>query len=298
MEKAPKDIKHITTLTQGERLLRQTFDDGDRKENTVQQYINHVRRLFQGFKGLQDFEDLDWIKDASAIIQHLRNVYPKKLSMQATGLNPLLVIVRKVFPDNKPLYDAYYTRYMQVRKEMEEAKPPPQVLTEREAANWKSLSQINDRRTELQRYVNRKILPKSPKDLSIRDKVILIKHLVLCLFTYQPAVRNDYSNCPIVRLKETQTAEAREIMSGSGNFLLEYAKDKFRLVLKDFKTARHHGQTEIDMSTRCNNVIAESLKVFPRRFLLSRMRSPDTPMTSNYLTKFCSTGLFEDASVG
>ncbi|GAQ93243.1 hypothetical protein KFL_013830020 [Klebsormidium nitens] len=170
--------------------------------------------------------------------------------MQATGLNPLLVVVRKVFPNDQPLYDAYYTRYMQVRKEMKDAKPPPQVLTEREAANWKSLSEINDRRVELQRYVNRKILPKSPEELTIGDKVILMRHLILCLFTYQPAIRNDYSECPIVRFDDIKTPDARILMSGPGNYLLEFAKDQFRLILKDFKTAKHHGPTEIDMSTR------------------------------------------------
>lgn len=53
--------------------------------------------------------------------------------MQATGINPLLVVVRKVFPDDKDLYDRYYQRYTEVRKVMDESRPPPQQLTEREA---------------------------------------------------------------------------------------------------------------------------------------------------------------------
>lgn len=124
--------------------------------------------------------------------------------------------------------------------------------------------------------MNRKIrLPKSPKDLSDEDKIVLFRHLIFCLYSYQPAVRNDYSECPIVRFADTKTAKARELLSETGNYLLEFAKDQFRLVLNNYKTVRHQGPTSIDMSTRCNNVIAESLQVFPRRYLLSRIRSPD-----------------------
>lgn len=151
---------------------------------------------------------------------------------------------------------------------------------------------------ELQRHVNRKILHKKPEYLSDDDKIVLFRHLILCLYSYQPAVQNDYSECPIVRFKDTKTAEAREIMTRSGNYLLEFARGQFRLVLKDFKTVKHHAPTSIDMSTRCNNVIAESLQVFPRKYLLCRIRSPNQPMSRNYLTKFCFTGLFQDASVG
>lgn len=219
--------------------------------------------------------------------------------MQATGINPILVVVRKAFPDDKQLYDAYYKRYAEVRKLMDESKPPPQQLTEREASiNWKTLDQINEQRVELQRLVNRKILHKKSKELTIEDKITLIRHLILCLFTSQPAVRNDYSEFPIIRFEDIGTAEARELMSGSGNYMLEFARDQFRLVLKDFRSVKHHGPTNIDMSTRSNNVIAESLQVFPRKFLLSRMRAPDKPMSRNYLTKFCSIGLFKDAAVG
>lgn len=42
-----------------------------------------------------------------------------KLSMQATGINPLLVVARKVFPNDKSLYDSYYKRYTDVRKLMD-----------------------------------------------------------------------------------------------------------------------------------------------------------------------------------
>jgi hypothetical protein len=135
MQEPAESTRHITTVTEGERLLRTVFDDGTQKELTIQQYTKHVMRLFQGFKRQQDFNSLGWIQDADAIIRYFQETYSTKLSMQATGINPLLVAVRKAFPNDKQLYDAYYKRYTEVRKLMDESKPPPQQLIERKASN-------------------------------------------------------------------------------------------------------------------------------------------------------------------
>jgi hypothetical protein len=178
---------------------------------------------------------------------------------------------------------------------MDKARPPPQVMTEAEFKKWKTLEQINELRTTSQRRVNRTILPKSPDQLTIGDKVILIRHLVLCLYTYSPAVRNDYSDLSIIRFQNINTAAAKELMAGAGNYLLEFAKGQFRLILKNFKTVKTHGVQTMDLPTRTNNVIAESLQVFPRKYLLSRMRTPNAPMSKNYLTKFCGS-IFPDAN--
>jgi hypothetical protein len=45
---------------------------------------------------------------------------------------------------------------------MEDARPA-QHMSEREAKNWKSLDEINQRRVELQRKINRSIAPKKPE---------------------------------------------------------------------------------------------------------------------------------------
>jgi hypothetical protein len=139
MQGSVETTRRIITVTQGERLLRSAFEDGTRKDLTIQQYMKHVVRLFQGFKRQRDFTNFDWIKDADGIIKYFQETYPTKLSMQATGINPLLVLVRKAFSDGQ----VYITF-----SNCQDAKPPPQQLTEREAANWKTLNQISDRRVE------------------------------------------------------------------------------------------------------------------------------------------------------
>jgi hypothetical protein len=86
-------------------------------------------------------------------------------------------------------------------------------------------------------------------------------------------------------------------MAGNGHYLLEYAKSQFRIVLKDNKTFKTYGEQKIDLPSQSNNAIAESLIVFPKKYLLTRMRSPNEPMSRNYLAKFCAA-IFPDANVG
>lgn len=297
MESA-KIVERTVNLPRTLELLQAVFDDGTRKPVTVSQYCNHVIRLYKGmFNSEAEISNFEWLRDATKVLAYLANTYPDKLPMQATGINPLLVVVKKEFPKDNELYQTYYRRYQEVRELMDKARPPPQVMTEREFANWKTISQINEHRVELQRRVNRSILPKTPGQLTIADRVILIRYLVLCLYTQSPSLRNDYSNLPIIQFEEMDTPSTKALMAGKGNYLLEHAKGHFRIILRDFKTSKSLGEQTIDLPTRTCNVIAETLEAFPRKFLLSCMRTPDQPMSRNYLTKFCAS-IFPDANVG
>jgi hypothetical protein len=179
---------------------------------------------------------------------------------------------------------------------MEDARPA-QHMSEREAKNWKSLDEINQRRVELQRKINRSIVPKKPEEVTVGDKVTLCRYLVLCLYTQMPAIRNDWSDLPIVRFEEFGSSAACAVMSGSRNYLLDYAKGSYRLYLSSYKTDKTHGPQVLDIPVRLGNVIAESLAIFPRKYLLSRMRTPDAPMGSGYLTKFLAA-IYPDSNLG
>lgn len=297
MESPKVDQRSIPVPKTLERL-QAIFDDGSRKPITVSQYCAHVLRLYKGMFGEgAEITSFEWLRDVAKVLDYFATTYSDKLSMQATGITPLLVVVKKEFPKDSELYQTYYRRYQTVREMMEKARPLPQVMTEAEFRNWKTVSQINDKRVELQRRVNRSILHKAPAELTTADKVILMRHVVLCLYSQSPSLRNDYSNLEVVRFEDMHTPSAEALMAGNRNYLLEHAKGQFRLVLKDFKTAKAYGKQTIDLPTRTNNVIVESLEVFPQKYLLYRMRTPNEPMSRNYLTKFC-TNIFEDANVG
>jgi hypothetical protein len=93
------DTKVITTVSTAEQLLHTVFDDGTRKPFTINQYCTRVQRLFKGmYAPKEDFDSLDWMRDTARIIEYLERNYSTKLSTQATYVNPLLVIARKLWP--------------------------------------------------------------------------------------------------------------------------------------------------------------------------------------------------------
>jgi hypothetical protein len=183
MEASAADIKVITTLTIAERLLHNVFDDSTRKPFTIAQYSTCALRLFKGmYAPKEDFDSLDWVRDTARIIKYLERTYSTKLPTQAASLNPLLIIARKLWPGEQQIYETLYNRHTAVRKLMDDARPAQQ-MTEREFKNWRTLDEINQRRVELQRKVNRTIVPKRPEELTVGDKVTLLWYLVLCLYT-------------------------------------------------------------------------------------------------------------------
>jgi hypothetical protein len=137
-------------------------------------------------------------------------------------------------------------------------------MTEHEGANWKTLEEITKKREELQRRVNRLILPKQPADITIEDRIDLIRHLILCLYADLPTLRNDYSDAPIIFMRDHRSSAIRKMMQG--NHIMETAKGQFTFHLQYFKTDRTHAEKAYTFPTRMNNVVVESLTAFPRRY--------------------------------
>jgi hypothetical protein len=140
--------------------------------------------------------------------------------------------------------------------------------------------------------VNRLILPKRPEDLTMEDRIDLIRHLILCLYAY---LRNDYSDAPIIFMKDHRSSAIRKLTKG--NHIMETAKGQFTFHLRYFKTDRTYAEKAYTFPTRMNNVVVESLTVFPRRYLLSCMKKVDIPMGRNYYSKFMAA-IWPDANVG
>jgi hypothetical protein len=82
-----------------------------------------------------------------------------------------------------------------------------------------------------------------------------------------------------------------------GNHIMETAKGQFIFHLRYFKTDRTQAEKAYTFLAQMNNVVVESLTVFPRRYLLSCMRKPNTPIGRNYYSKFMAA-LWPDANVG
>jgi hypothetical protein len=128
-------------------------------------------------------------------------VYSDKLPAQH-GYMFILMIIAKDHLQNMAFLKVYFDRHEEIKKARDAVRPPLQQMTEHEGANWKTLEEITKRREELQRHMNRLILPKQPADITIEDRLDLVWHLILCLYAYLPTLRNEYSDAPIIFMRD------------------------------------------------------------------------------------------------
>ena len=93
-------------------------------------------------------------------------------------------------------------------------------------------------------------------------------------------------------LRTQNLADIRRVASEgdaaeSENFLVR--KDgRYTLILNSYKTAGSYGQQRINVPESLNAVVARSFRLFPRKFLICQLRSPELGMCSNTVTKFLS----------
>lgn len=109
-----------------------------------------------------------------------------------------------------------------------------------------------------------------------KNNKVNLQYLILCLYTYQPPIRGDYDDMQVMKgSKPTKKTE--------NNYLWYNGKTKkYTIILNDDKVSstyahRNHPDIKIE-SVELNEIIKESLKAYPRRYILSLLRNPDEPL--------------------
>ena len=92
--------------------------------------------------------------------------------------------------------------------------------------------------------------------------------VLLSLYTLQPPLRQDYVNMPIVSAIPKNKKE---------NYLLN-KNGKYFVIIRRDKVIKSHGPEQFELSNELNNVINESLRAFPRQYILSTQRDGTKPI--------------------
>ena len=88
------------------------------------------------------------------------------------------------------------------------------------------------------------------------------------MYTMQPPIRMKYKTMQIVNVLPKNKKE---------NYLLR-KNNRYFVVIRDDKVIKSHGSDQFELSNDLNNVIHESLEVFPRKYILSTQRDGDRPI--------------------
>ena len=102
-----------------------------------------------------------------------------------------------------------------------------------------------------------------------------LAYLTICLYTLQPPLRLDYKNMEIV------DTPLKVMRKKDQNYLLKNnLMDKtYTIIINKDKVIKSHGKGKIPIiDNDLNKIIDESLKIFPRKYLLSKYDNGDVPI--------------------
>jgi hypothetical protein len=146
-------------------------------------------------------------------------------------------------------------------------------LNENAQRGWMSWDDIVARRSELADKVDELMEKKQGLDLTEEEYSTVQQHLVLCLYTYIPPMRNDYGK---VQITSTRRNKRKRDDGEQLNWYYVDAEvpEGDELILNDYKTSKHYGSKRIKVPLKLANVVAESLQLAPRLWLLSGTGTP------------------------
>lgn len=155
-----------------------------------------------------------------------------------------------------------------------------QTKTEPELKNWITLKDVKNKIDKLQRIIRKRIVGKKLEEIDLEDRRIITHHLILNLYSKMNPLCNDYAEVKIVPHGQVQSEADQKL-----NVLVEGPPGSYTMLLRHYKTHKAYGDKTIPFPRSVNKIVSDSLKLFPRRYLLSNLTNGDQPMSPAYLSK-------------
>jgi hypothetical protein len=233
----------LTTLLSGEgRTLK-----------TIEMYAALLHRLHKRATSLGSMENLLWLNNVDAVSRSLEGYKP---ASRKVYLVPILILLRR--GKHHDLTEKYHALFVNA---MHELTAQRKGLKQDETVVTPEITMADVLKKKRQLATPAKdLLAKQPGTLSSPEKRLLMQYLVLVLYTGIQPLPSDMSAVSIARLGES-------IAEITGDCLAEERIEKFTFYPKRTKKTVQRG--EFSLPCAINKVVSESLKVFPRKFLLS-----------------------------
>ena len=228
--------------------------------HNYQSYIKTWKNRIKDIKGL-NLTNLRWVlNNHEKIKKYIENRYTNL----NTKKNHYLALqhVFKAYSKKKPIYNKLQQKYSDIATKL--GQENDEIVHENKiqaskAPSWLHFSKLVERREELKKLYER--------DKSNKKNNYM--YLLLSLRTLQPPIRQEHRNLKIVNKNPPMNDQ---------NYLYEYKKGKYMVVLNEYKTGKFYARKELKQPQELNKIIQDSLKHFPRKYLLSQYRKPDVPL--------------------
>jgi hypothetical protein len=251
--------------------VRSLLTGPKRSDTTVTQYISILQRLHRMVTRSDDdeFSDLDWLQDVETVMASLSHYKPPSCKLYIV---PVIVLLKGT--KEGELLIRYSEELEKCVKEISDNENQAQSKTDRELKNWITFNDVRDKIKQLQRTIKKKIVVKEVEDITVEDRKVITHHLILSLYSKMNPLRNDYADVKIVPYGREQTEAEQKT-----NVLVEEAPGCYKLLLRHYKRHKAYGDQTHVFPKPLNKVVSDSLRLFPRAYLLCNLKDGDVAMT-------------------
>ena len=247
--------------------LRKDLTDPKRSAKTTEEYTQALVRLHRKLGSPEPVWRVDKWARISAVLPILKKL---RHTTAKTNVAMLLVALRRWPQARQAWMPAWHEICDRVERRVNKG-----VKSARESENWVTRAEVHAKIHCLDAE-----LQGMQRATSIDQRRVVLSHLALCMLTMLPALRTQ-------NLADIRRVASEDDAAEGENFLVR--KDgRYTLVLNAYKTAASYGKQRIKFPESLNAVVARSFRLFPRRFLICQLRSPELGMCSNTVTKFLS----------
>jgi len=151
--------------------------------------------------------------------------------------------------ENSSLYKKYSKLAIKLQKQIE-LKNLSQEVNENRKDNYLTFNNILNKREEY-----KKLFLEHPEDHKINQQ-----YLILCLYTMQPPIRQEYKDMKFVSSVPHDKTK---------NYILKKFDKYFVIINKDKISKNYTNKDLFELSSELCSTIDESLKYYPRKYILS-----------------------------
>jgi integrase len=263
-----------------EELTTNILEKRKIKPNTLRAYLINIRKLHEKVNPNKEFTNLDFLKNKDKILGILEDM---KLSTKKNYVASIIVALSsqpkkygKIVEEYRDYLDGIAKLY---KEQMEE-----QTKSEKEEANWVSLSKLRKVMNGYKREImERDLLKKEPDSLTKKERDLIQKWVVSSLYLLDdnPPMRLDYIMKTISR---TEYDKLSDVQKKEQNFLVVSSRNKKFFSFGEYKTSKQYGVKKIPVGSKLNTVLNVWLKINKTGHLI--LNSRGEPMTSNGLKKY------------
>jgi hypothetical protein len=149
-----------------------------------------------------------------------------------------------------------------------------QELTPARISNWVPFDLLIKRRNEL----------KKEYEKNKSDNYANQRFLILALYTLQPPIRQDYKVMKIIKSEKENDRV--------NNFVIK-SNNRYFVILNKDKVSKTYGPLRFPLPEVLNNILDDSLKNYPRDYILSLNMNPAKPIQKHNLEQLL-TNIFEE----